>query len=480
MKWHEPWMYRVRLKGDWIPRFAVAFAVGSLATTLLLVLFAINIKPPSAFSAFIGMAIFGGLAFMFLVNGRRTAGGRVRLCEEGIIRRRIYVGLSSQWVEEWNWQYSQIPQCAIIPGLAIDKSFNLLLFTDGSDIEVIGIPERVSLEQVGQLLASKGVMIRHDVSLPPEFSRPMSLPMPLIAGAIGFIMLLGGLGFYAMKTAGRRGNDVAVKNRVAENVDDRRQAADANAPRPQPDQTEIVPDSTPPEIPSPARPDVQIPGPEIARPEVQIPGAEIIPKNLPLAPPRAPAVPNNIPPPTATEPAPAEPAPAPLATREPNPATPAPNPLRPAPSQSASANKTELIGGTGGSAFEVVPPNHVPIVGFRFRLGNWGGKSAVAQLDPVNQREAPVRSGSLVIAREGFVVGGIQVDAEDLVQAVRVIFVKRADDGTLDKTNYYFSDWIGQTTGRPVKTVGKGNVPVIGVYGRRGLVIDAIGLVLAE
>jgi hypothetical protein len=271
-----------------------------------------------------------------------------------------------------------------------------------------------------------------------------------------------------VKTAGRNGNDVAARKHHAAGIDDRRQLPAVDVSPLQPNRSEQVPGPAPTEIP--LRDPTEAPTPGIS--------------NFPSTPPLRPSIP-NIPPSISTDPTPTpiptpNPNSPPLAGDQPDAATATPAQPTLANSELANAARTDLLGGAGGGVFEVISPKHLPIVGFRYRIGNWGGKSAVAKLDPLSERNAPARSDQLVIAHDGFVVGGIQVDAGDLVEAVRVVFVQRADDGTLDKTEYYFSDWIGQPTGRPVKTLGKGNVPVIGVYGRRGLVIDAIGLVLAE
>jgi hypothetical protein len=72
------------------------------------------------------------------------------------------------------------------------------------------------------------------------------------------------------------------------------------------------------------------------------------------------------------------------------------------------------------------------------------------------------------------------VHADDLVRAVRVVFVRQQSDGSLDKTDFYLSDWIGEPADTARRTLGNGTTPVLGVCGRRGALIDAIGLVLAE
>jgi hypothetical protein len=63
------------------------------------------------------------------------------------------------------------------------------------------------------------------------------------------------------------------------------------------------------------------------------------------------------------------------------------------------------------------------------------------------------------------------------VRAVRVVFVRQAEDGALDKSDFYMSDWAGTTLDGKPTTIGDGVTRVIGVHGRKGAVINAIGLV---
>ena len=451
-KWNEPVLYRLRLKGDWIARLAVALGIGFLATTLLLVLFAINRNPPNPLFAFAGMATVGFLVWMNLSAGKKMAGGSVRICEEGIIRKRMYVGLSSQWSEEWSWPYSQISQCAIIPGMAINKPFSVLLLTDGSDVELFGIPERIDLEQTAQFLESKGVVVRRDVSLPPHFTSPMSMPVGIVVGTIGFLAFLAGAGFYAMKAGNRE--QVAGRERpvIARPVDPVPHGAmDAPQPDLNPVPEPAVTNKDPQPVPIPALSPLEAVAGATNPPPPSIPSLP----QIPAADPARPAASNTAAPPGDSSP-----------------------PSVPAETSSGTTQKTDLVGGPGGFAFEMNTPEQQPILGFHWAMGNWAGTSAVSKLDPITNSDAR-RTENSVIARDGFVVGGIQVDAENLVEAVRVIFVKRNADGTLDKNDFYFSDWIGEPTGRAVKTLGKGTVKVVGVYGRKGIVIDAVGLVLA-
>ena len=144
----------------------------------------------------------------------------------------------------------------------------------------------------------------------------------------------------------------------------------------------------------------------------------------------------------------------------------------------AGATKSELVGGGGGGQFVHVNPSGSPLLGFRYALGNWGGNQCLRQLDPIYDKPAD-NDASSVIARDGYVVAGVNLQKDQTnVTAVQIIFA-RYKDGNVTTSDTYKSDWIGNSTGQDtVQLAGKGE-KVIGTYGRKGLNLDAIGLVFA-
>jgi hypothetical protein len=118
------------------------------------------------------------------------------------------------------------------------------------------------------------------------------------------------------------------------------------------------------------------------------------------------------------------------------------------------------------------------VVGFRYLLGRWGTKQALSRFDPLTSRDGGAARNT-VVAKEGYAVGWIQVVASELVEAVRIVFVRQKDDG-LDKSDFYYSDWIGTPGSVEPRTLGDGATPVVGVCGRRGAVLDALGLLLRK
>lgn len=168
--------------------------------------------------------------------------------------------------------------------------------------------------------------------------------------------------------------------------------------------------------------------------------------------------------------------------------------------------RSPLCGGPGGSPFERFDPAQRPVVGLRYQLGNWGGREVIAKLEPVFDRSAT--GDDLLMARAGYQVGGLLVDSRELVHAVKVIFVHTppaaqgtgagetgAGDvapsqaarglaeqpaGQLPAEPSYESEWIGiPAQGSPQSLGGRGKT-VVGLYGRQGIVTDAVGLLFAD
>ncbi len=148
------------------------------------------------------------------------------------------------------------------------------------------------------------------------------------------------------------------------------------------------------------------------------------------------------------------------------------------PPVSSRGKETVLLGGTGGSPFRSVSPSGDPVVGISHSLGSWGGESAISQLEPRFVRGA---SGGFVrdaMAREGYAVGDLEIDAGKYVNAVRPVFMRIKPDGSLDPDDSYRGEWIGSPTGKTVRTVNRSGKKVIGICGRRAAVLDSVGLVV--
>ena len=138
------------------------------------------------------------------------------------------------------------------------------------------------------------------------------------------------------------------------------------------------------------------------------------------------------------------------------------------------------VGGPGGGPFRSENPEGKPVLGFQYTMGRWMSWTAPQSLEPLYDRAQTHRGGETVLAREGYAVGAIRVDADQFVTAVQVVFMRLLPDGRLDKTDSYTSQWIGEPSEKSPQTLGGTGAPVLGVYGRRAAILDAVGLMLQE
>ncbi|MDA8633571.1 hypothetical protein N9406_11940 [Verrucomicrobiales bacterium] len=84
-----------------------------------------------------------------------------------------------------------------------------------------------------------------------------------------------------------------------------------------------------------------------------------------------------------------------------------------------------------------------------------------------------------VVAKNGYVVGGLKATSENAIRSMTVIFHKLTDEGT-DPEDSYESDTYGKWEGgnKAVITID-GKVPV-GVDGYYGLGLDQLALIVTE
>lgn len=144
-----------------------------------------------------------------------------------------------------------------------------------------------------------------------------------------------------------------------------------------------------------------------------------------------------------------------------------------------NARKTEMFGGTGGADFHLDLGNEL-MVGLDWRMGEWAGTKALGQMMPIGQihnDKSPIFERTL--APDGYAVGAINVSGGKYVSHLQFIYMKIQPDGSLDSSDMQDGDWIGGEPSDDVKTISGNGKRVIGIYGKRGLVVDAIGLLMA-
>lgn len=199
-RWNEPWLFRIRLRGDLLLRLAVLASGWALATGVLLVLFAINVKPPGIPLALGLGAVFGlGPAWLatFFMSGHTS--GRVTVGKESLQRQRHYASITTQWMEWMEWPYESIRRCVIVTEEHLGHPFSVLLLSDGTDREIVAVPTSIDLAKLQKHLTSRGVAVTEGKTVPAEFTKPLAPTIVIVIVVIGAAMFVSGLVFYLMK-----------------------------------------------------------------------------------------------------------------------------------------------------------------------------------------------------------------------------------------------------------------------------------------
>ena len=145
-------------------------------------------------------------------------------------------------------------------------------------------------------------------------------------------------------------------------------------------------------------------------------------------------------------------------------------------------------GGAGGGEFTDLPAQGALLIGFRISTGPVYGNPCVSALQPVFQSESGKLEGAshgrkqdefkILEAKPGYAVGGIVVKTGLAVDGLKIVFMRIQGDA-LDPSEKYESDWTGGRGGGPETPLGCDGKPIIGIHGRSGDGLDAIGLIEA-
>jgi predicted Zn finger-like uncharacterized protein len=133
-----------------------------------------------------------------------------------------------------------------------------------------------------------------------------------------------------------------------------------------------------------------------------------------------------------------------------------------------------------GVTMRYVEPNG-QLLGLDYRMGEWEKEKCVGGLVPIfsaDQPPAPVSSRA--IARPGYAVAGAEVHTGKYVDAIRLLFRRVKADGTLDATDAYASEWIGDPSAGEAKTLANDGRRVLGVNLQQGAVLDRFALVVSK
>ena len=157
------------------------------------------------------------------------------------------------------------------------------------------------------------------------------------------------------------------------------------------------------------------------------------------------------------------------------------------PPRAASVAKTECIGSDWAFSYENVPEPSALLVGFNYSCITPPGKTMVVKsIQPIYLADGTTtvskvygRPGGEMLtveARKGYAVAGIVGKGGILVDGFKVIFM-RIGKTLLDSKDSYESQWIGGHGGGEERRLGGDGKPVVGIYGKSGDDLNALGLV---
>ena len=193
--------------------------------------------------------------------------------------------------------------------------------------------------------------------------------------------------------------------------------------------------------------------------------------------------------PTRAPAAPAVSTPAPAPGTHPSVAIMAPVPPRPSGervgvgspgSAKNEVEKSEMIGDPhSGGAFERLGRTGTPIIGFRITMGTWADQTIVRRLEPIYAGRLVHPGPEVFAARDGYAVDGLTINGDDHITALKIRFTRQQKDNLLAGDSYE-TDWIGQPTAAATHELSGKGKPVVGIFGRKGLNVDALGLVISK
>ena len=144
---------------------------------------------------------------------------------------------------------------------------------------------------------------------------------------------------------------------------------------------------------------------------------------------------------------------------------------------------SKMVGGSGGE--EIEKKSHgatQPVYGLQYGEGEWEGDRTLRPFEPVFTpgRHGGTNTNKYEMAKDGYAVGGLIVDVDVYVCAVQIIFMRIGEDGQLDPSDSYTSDWLGRPTGKTPVEINGGGRKVVGFHVRQMAALDAVGLIYSE
>jgi hypothetical protein len=139
--------------------------------------------------------------------------------------------------------------------------------------------------------------------------------------------------------------------------------------------------------------------------------------------------------------------------------------------------KTPMCGGRGGGPYLTCSPTDQPVIGFEYETGTWMRQGVIHTLTPIFPGDEGIAISHSVLAKPGYAVGAVEVNGDDYVTAIRIVFMKREGPRLLPADSYT-SAWLGTPLDATSYRLTGNGMPVVGIFGNRGLNVDGLGLVV--
>jgi hypothetical protein len=443
LAWKEPPFYRIRLRGDALWRLLISVGIGLVAAGFMLGMTSFRDVPGDWNFA---LAV-GPLAFFFALYGffgrYGQVGGRIVLGRDTIRRITISYGPPSLIVRtEERWEYDQISKCVFIPAKTVGHRFTIMLVSYGDSQDMIAIPKRINPRKVVEILQKHGVRVLRGNHLPQHATQGLSSLAPMATVAGGLIALMVGLVLYSTQ---RPPEDKPMPQRPSiPGLDDMRNSR--------------FPSFGPPNNPwGTSAPTLPEDRPNQELDDMRQMRNDMRQMRSGMRRERSPSI----------------------SSPERQPGLAAPGIPRSDNTQTGSYVLTETVGGSGGVTFKKVDSQGRPVIGVQFILRSWEGNKYVGQLTPLFDRSRATRPNT-IFAKEGYALGAIHVWASEFVDGIKLEFMKLNDDKSLQLSDSYEADTIGSTTTSTAKIITSDGRLIVGFHGRRGAIMDAIGLVVRK
>lgn len=191
LRWKEPFLYRIRLRGDLVARLMLVASGWMAATAVLLGLFSVS-ENPGGLDIAVGLGAAAGLGpvALFLFFTKHVVSGQVKIIDGVIQRKTQYTGFSGHWTKTACWDLDVVDPYQLLTAEATGRPFHLLLLESGDDCELIGVPRSVDLPKLVAVLGSCGSGVAHGDVVPERFTAGVSVVGAMVAVVVSGVMLV--------------------------------------------------------------------------------------------------------------------------------------------------------------------------------------------------------------------------------------------------------------------------------------------------